>query len=129
MKANKKKNRKIAIFFLAILFLWEAGLPVKAGNINLSQSILPVRLVYFDKSKNIKEIKDITSENTSLYIVKFYDYKNRLIIKDETETSEWKAYSQKYYQKVKQIKEKKETRLAVSFIEKKDYTEEVHTYL
>ena len=124
----KKEFKKIKIFllFLFVFFTFSFSVSrVSAQKVNLSQSILPVRLVYFNKKGEIKNIKDITSKDDALYIIKFYNYKNELISeKDMTFIKK-----QKYFQGIKNKMETKEANLIINFVEKKGKIEEVHTYV
>ncbi len=122
------------IKFISIIVLLNANIflsveSVKAEKTKLVQKIFSVRLVYFDKKGNLKKIKDVKASDESILVVKFYNYKNNLITKKNTEAHKWDKYWKKYYQEIKKEKEKQQgdESVSVNFIKKKGIVEEIYT--
>ena len=95
MRVNLKSRKLILsgtvlAAFIINLFTFKAA---QAQNINFSQAILPVRFVYLDQGREIKDIWSNITETDGQYMIKFFDSK----LKTEISASD-KIFSD--YQKI-----------------------------
>ncbi|MEK7598336.1 MAG: hypothetical protein AAB487_01220 [Patescibacteria group bacterium] len=126
MRVNLKSRKLILsgtvlAAFIINLFTFKAA---QAQNINFSQAILPVRFVYLDQGREIKDIWSNITETDGQYMIKFFDSK----LKTEISASD-KIFSD--YQKIislnaGEISSKKS--LTIDFVKNNGLLEEVRTY-
>lgn len=97
----------------------------KAAELNFSQSILPVKLVYLAENEKVENIWSNVSENDNAYVVKFFDPQQKEI----------KASLDILFDYQKKIDQTDNTsggngpRLCIQFLKNQDKPEEVQTYV
>jgi hypothetical protein len=111
---------------------------VSADNINFSQSILPVRFVYLNKSGSIEKIWSNISGKDSLYVVKCIDSKSQneismnenVLVSYQDMVKRSGAVSGTIFPNMAEnyFSQKNEYSIAIDFIKSNNYIEEVHTY-
>jgi hypothetical protein len=115
---------KMAAIFLPFIFFSNiAG----ASDVNFSQSILPVKIVYLDSESEIKNIWSNVSVKDEIYVIKFFDLQKNIELGMDGYL--WNSYQQFEIEKANYNFGEKEISVTVDFVRKNNNLEEVQTFV